>query len=103
MKGVVCLNRFEFLKEEQNLEITLNLLSKEILNYIQKRKDVADYILEYRKKFIEEYRDDEDKVMERLSWSDFVLGIEDSKKALINYLKEKRLYVNEEKYEEGEI
>ena len=64
MKGVVCLNRFEFLKEEQNLEITLNLLSKEILNYIQKRKDVADYILEYRKKFIEEYRDDEDKVME---------------------------------------
>lgn len=64
MKGVVCLNRFEFLKEEQNLEITLKLLSKEILNYIQKRKDVADYILEYRKKFIEEYRDDEDKVME---------------------------------------
>ena len=26
--------------------------------------DVSDYILEYRKKFIEEYRDDEDKVME---------------------------------------
>jgi len=58
------LNKFEFLQEEQNLELTLNLLSKEILNYIQKRKDVADYILEYRKKFIEEYRDDEDKVME---------------------------------------
>ena len=58
------MNKFEFLQEEQNLELTLNLLSKEILNYIQKRKDVADYILEYRKKFIEEYRDDEDKVME---------------------------------------
>lgn len=58
------LNKFEFLQEEQNLELTLDLLSKEILNYIQKRKDVADYILEYRKKFIEEYRDDEDKVME---------------------------------------
>jgi len=58
------LNKFEFLQEEQNLEVTLELLSKEILNYIQKRKDVADYILEYRKKFIEEYRDDEDKVME---------------------------------------
>ncbi|MFR1824177.1 MAG: HelD family protein [Clostridium saudiense] len=58
------MNKFEFLQEEQNLEYTLNLLSKEILNYIQKRKDVADYILEYRKKFIEEYRDDEDKVME---------------------------------------
>ena len=62
MRG--ALNKFEFLQEEQNLEYTLNLLSKEILNYIQKRKDVADYILEYRKKFIEEYRDDEDKVME---------------------------------------
>ena len=47
------LNKFEFLQEEQNLELTLDLLSKEILNYIQKRKDVADYILEYRKKFIE--------------------------------------------------
>ena len=58
------MNKFEFLQEEQNLEVTLELLSKEILNYIQKRKDVADYILEYRKKFIEEYRDDEDKVME---------------------------------------
>ena len=58
------MNKFEFLQEEQNLEVTLELLSKEILNYIQKRKDVADYILEYRKKFIEEYRDYEDKVME---------------------------------------
>lgn len=58
------MNKFEFLQEEKNLELTLGLLSKEILNYIQKRKDVADYILEYRKKFIEEYRDDEDKVME---------------------------------------
>lgn len=58
------MNNFEFLQEEQNLEYTLNLLSQEILNYIQKRKDVSNYILEYRKKFIEEYRDDEDKVME---------------------------------------
>ena len=53
MEGFI-LNNFEFLQEEQNLEYTLNLLSQEILNYIQKRKDVSDYILEYRKKFIEE-------------------------------------------------
>ena len=53
-EGRGSLNKFEFLQEEQNLELTLDLLSKEILNYIQKRKDVADYILEYRKKFIEE-------------------------------------------------
>ena len=31
------MNKFEFLQEEQNLEVTLELLSKEILNYIQKR------------------------------------------------------------------
>ena len=43
------MNKFEFLQEKQNLDLTLDLLSKEILNYIQKRKDVADYILEYRK------------------------------------------------------
>ncbi len=58
------MEKFEFLQEEQNLDHTLKVLNEEILNYIQKRKDVADYILEYRKKFIEEYRDDEDKVME---------------------------------------
>ena len=52
-EGRGSLNKFEFLQEEQNLELTLDLLSKEILNYIQKRKDVADYILEYRKKFID--------------------------------------------------
>ena len=53
MRG--ALNKFEFLQEEQNLEYTLNLLSKEILKlHNKKEKDVADYILEYRKKFIEE-------------------------------------------------
>ena len=47
------MEKFEFLQEEQNLDHTLKVLNEEILNYIQKRKDVADYILEYRKKFIE--------------------------------------------------
>ena len=36
-----------------------------------------------------------DKEVERMSWSDFVIGIPEEKKELIDYLKIKRLYVNE--------
>ncbi|MDU1313545.1 MAG: AAA family ATPase [Clostridium septicum] len=58
------MDRIEFLKEEQNLEETLEVLNAEILNYIDKRKGIVDYILDYRKKFVEEYKDDEDKLIE---------------------------------------
>ena len=58
------MDKFEFLKEEQHLDYTLKVLSIEILNSIEKRKSIADYILDYRKKFIEEYKDDEDKIIE---------------------------------------
>ena len=50
--------------EEENLQKTLDILNQETLNYIEKRKAIADYILDYRKKYIEEYRDDEDKLIE---------------------------------------
>ena len=36
-----------------------------------------------------------DSTMESMSWADFVLGISSDKQELINYLKSKRLYVNE--------
>ncbi|GAB6168394.1 AAA family ATPase [Clostridium carnis] len=58
------MDRIELLKEEQNLENTLKILNDEILNYVEKRKGIVDYILDYRKKFIEEYKDDEDKLIE---------------------------------------
>lgn len=58
------MDRIEFLKEEQNLEETLEALNTEILNYVEKRKAIVDYILDYRKKFLEEYKDDEDKLIE---------------------------------------
>lgn len=58
------MNRIELLKEEQNLEKTLELLNIETLNYVEKRKKIIDYILDYRKKFVEEYKDDEDKLVE---------------------------------------
>lgn len=57
-------NNLDFLMEEQRLENTLNILNEEILNYIDKRKYITEYILDYRKKVIEEYKDDEDKVLE---------------------------------------
>ena len=54
----------EFIMEEGKLEETLKILNNEILNYLSKRKSITDYIVDYRKKVIEEYRDDEDKLME---------------------------------------
>ena len=44
--------------EEGKLEETLKILNNEILNYLSKRKSITDYIVDYRKKVIEEYRDD---------------------------------------------
>ncbi len=66
------MNKFEFLQEEQNLDYTLKVLNQEILNYIEKRKGIAEYILEYRKKFIEEHRDDEDKLVEYFDHEKYV-------------------------------
>ncbi|NLL29940.1 MAG: AAA family ATPase [Clostridiales bacterium] len=58
------MNKFEFLKEEKNLENTLNIINEETIKYIEKRKDISEHIVNNRKKFIEEYEDDEDRVIE---------------------------------------
>ena len=63
-KGDQLLDKIELLKEDENLKNTLNILNEETLKYIDKRKSISEYILDYRKKYIEEYRDDEDKLME---------------------------------------
>ena len=42
----------------------MKLLVKKFLKYIEKRKEIIQYILDYRKKVIEDYRDDEDMVIE---------------------------------------
>ena len=44
-----------------------------------------------------------DEFVQSLTWLDFVKGIADDKQELINYLKEKRLYVNEPIRNEVEI
>lgn len=58
------MNNIELLKERQHLDETLGILNDEILNYIEKRKKIAEYILDYRKQAIEDYKDDEDKLIE---------------------------------------
>lgn len=58
------MDNIELLREEQNLHKTLNILNLEILNYIEKRKGVAQYIIENRKKVLEDHKDDEDNVID---------------------------------------
>lgn len=54
----------EFLVEEKKLDEVSNILNEEMLSYINKRKFVTQYILDYRKNAVEEYKDDEDKLIE---------------------------------------
>ena len=58
------MDKFEFLKEERHLKDTIDIINEETIKYIEKRKDVSEQILDSRKKFIEEYEDDEDRVIE---------------------------------------
>ncbi|MDS0526960.1 AAA family ATPase [Clostridium sp. SHJSY1] len=62
----------EFIMEENKLQDTLSILNTEILNYIGKRKNITDYIVEYRKKLIEDYKDDEDKIIDYFDHEKFV-------------------------------
>lgn len=66
-KGNECMDKNindEYLKEERYLNNVFLNLNNSINNYVEKRKEVSDVIVEYRKKFIEEYRDDDDKIIE---------------------------------------
>jgi len=56
--------QLEFNIEVEKLKVVVDIISEEILKYIEKRKEITKYILDYRKKVIEDYRDDEDMVIE---------------------------------------
>ncbi|MPQ42600.1 HelD family protein [Clostridium tarantellae] len=62
----------EFLVEKKKLEEILNIINEEMLACINKRKFVTQYILDYRKNALEEYRDDEDKLIEYFDHERFV-------------------------------
>lgn len=72
--------------EEGKLSDTIRIINEEILKYIEKRKGISEYILDYRKKFIEEYRDDEDKVIEYFDHERYVK--EEAFKTIDRRLKE---------------
>ncbi|SHE95586.1 HelD family protein [Clostridium fallax] len=76
----------ELLVEERKLEDTLNILNDEILNYISKRKHIINYILEYRKNFVDEYKDDEDLLIEYFDHEKYVK--EEAFKTIDRRLKE---------------
>ena len=62
----------EFIIEEEKLQKTLRILDAEMLNYIAKRKYISEYIVDYRKKVLEEYRDDDDKVIDYFDHETYV-------------------------------
>lgn len=62
----------EFDQEQKKLESAIKIISNEILHYIKTRKDIAEYIIESRKKNLEEFEDDEDKVIEYFDHERFI-------------------------------
>lgn len=76
----------ELTAEKDKLKATVKLINKEILNYIDKRKYISEYILDYRKAVIDEYRDDEDKIVEYFDHERFVK--EEAFKTIDRRLKE---------------
>lgn len=64
--------KVEFNLEKQNLEEVHLEIKKQTLSFIEKRKHISNYIVNLRKKNVEEYRDDEDEVAEYFDHEVFV-------------------------------
>lgn len=62
----------EFYIEEKRLAGVIELITKEILHYVKMRKDITQYIIDSRKKNIEDFKDDEDRVIEYFDHEAFV-------------------------------
>lgn len=58
--------------EKQKLEETVGIIKTELINYIEKRKNITQYLIDSRKKAVEEYRDDEDRLIEYFDHERFV-------------------------------
>lgn len=76
----------EFQIEKQRVEETIDLIKKEIRTYIDKRANLTENLVEARKKVLEDYRDDEDKLIEYFDHERFVT--EESFKAIDRKFKE---------------
>ena len=62
----------DFLREKNKLTEILEILNKEILNYLEQRKSVTKHILDARRKYIEDYKDDEDQVIDYFDHENYV-------------------------------
>ena len=80
------MDKVEFLMEEKKLQETIELINNEVMSYLEKRKYITDYILDYRKKVIEEFKDDEDKIIEYFDHERYVK--EEAFKTIDRRLKE---------------
>ena len=80
------IKQHEFQIEEEKLKEVLLLVKDETLKTIDYRKNIQKDILEYRKKYIEEYKDDEDKVTEYFDHEEFV--VEEAYKSADKRLRE---------------
>ncbi|GAA0733539.1 HelD family protein [Clostridium oceanicum] len=76
-------NQIELAMEKEHLDFVISEIRKGVLNHVEKRKELINYILEHRKKNIEEYRDDEDEVAEYFDHDIYL------KEKLYNYIEAK--------------
>lgn len=58
--------------EKEKLQDAIKEINKQVLTFTEKRKEITQYIVNVRKKNIEEYRDDEDRVAEYFDHEVFV-------------------------------
>lgn len=72
--------------EENKVKETIDLINSEIINYVEKRKAIGEHIIDYRKNVIEEYKDDEDKLIEYFDHERFV--VEEAFRTIDKKLKE---------------
>ena len=95
----------DFIREEEKLSEILEILNKEILKYLEKRKNVTNYILEARKKYVEEYKDDEDQIIDYFDHENYVKeeAYRTIDKRLMEYTKLKEIpYFGKVSFKEGE-
>lgn len=87
----------DFIREEEKLSEILEILNKEILKYLEKRKNVTNYILEARKKYVEEYKDDEDQIIDYFDHENYVKeeAYRTIDKRLMEFTKLKEILISE--------
>ncbi|WP_234123516.1 HelD family protein [Clostridium hydrogenum] len=76
----------EFSEEADKLKGVIEIINREILNYIEKRKAITKYIVDSRKKNISDFEDDEDRIIEYFDHERYVK--EESYRVIDKRLKE---------------